>query len=194
MNAQKIIVKLFLQDPAQAHGVKLLPVFQTWIQTHAMDDHLMIDVADYDHVHEGPGTVLVTHEANLSLDHQDGRVGLQYQRKQPLPGTFAQRLAAVFRYALEAAARLEDYPGLRFRTDEISVQIGDRLLAPNTPETFKAVKPELEAFLLKLLGPSVSFDLAQEDDPDKLFGVTIKSTTSAAISDLLAKLQALAAI
>src|SRR4051812_22645553 len=98
MNAQKLAVKLFLQDPSQAHGLKLLPVFQQWIQFHAMDEHLMIDVADYDHVPDGPGTVLVSHEANLYVDHLGGRPGLTYQRKQPLPGPFADRVATIFRY------------------------------------------------------------------------------------------------
>src|SRR3954447_5457899 len=157
MNAQKLAVKLFLQDPSQAHGLKLLPVFQQWIQFHAMDEHLMIDVADYDHVPDGPGTVLVSHEANLYVDHLNGRPGLTYQRKQPLPGPFADRLATVFRYTLDAAARLEQNPGLRFRTDEVSVRIADRLLAPNTPETFEAVRRDLEAFTLTLFGPGGSY-------------------------------------
>src|SRR3954471_18699475 len=96
MNAQKLCVKLFLKDPAQLHGVKLVPVFQSWIQMHAVEDHLAIDVADYEHVPDGPGTVLVTHEANFSLDNGGGRPGLLYQRKQPLPGTFGDRLATIF--------------------------------------------------------------------------------------------------
>src|SRR3954467_11140756 len=125
MNAQKLAVKLFLQDPSQAHGLKLLPVFQQWIQLHAMDDHLMIDVADYDHVPDGPGTVLVSHEANLYVDHLNGRPapphppplpgppGPPIQPKQPPPAPFAARLPAVVRYPPLAAARLEQHPGLR---------------------------------------------------------------------------------
>ena len=187
MNAQKLAVKLFLQDPSQAHGIKLLPVFQQWIQFHAMEDHLMIDVADYDHVPDGPGTVLVSHEANLYVDHLNGRPGLTYQRKQPLPGPFGDRLAAVFRHALLAAARLEQNPGLKFRTDEIGFRIADRLLAPNTAETFDAVRLDLEAFSLKLFGPQASINIQHNPTPHGLFEVTIQSTTSAAVSDLLAK-------
>jgi hypothetical protein len=188
MQAQKLCLKLFLKDPAQLHGVKLVPIFQSWIQMHAVEDHLAIDVADYEHVPDGPGTVLVTHEANFSLDNGGGRPGLLYQRKQPLPGTFGERLAAVFRYTLQGAARLEENPGLAFRTDEISFRIADRLLAPNTPETFASVKLELEAFLLKLLGPSAAFHLEHNPCPRTLFEVTIKSATSASVSDLLTRL------
>jgi hypothetical protein len=185
MTSQKLCLKLFLKDPAQLHGVKLVPVFQSWIQTHAVEDHLAIDVADYEHVPDGPGTVLVTHEANFALDSTGGRPGLLYQRKQPLPGTFAQRLAPIFRAALHGAARLRENPGLAFRTDEIAFRIADRLLAPSTPETFAAIKPELEAFLRKLLG-SATFQLEHKPSPRTLFEVTIKSTTRATVSDLLA--------
>ena len=191
MNAQKLAVKLFLQDPAQAHGLKLLPVFQQWIQLHAVEEHMAIDVAEYDHVPDGPGTVLVTLEANLYLDHLDRRPGLSYQRKQPLPGPFADRLATVFRYTLEAAARLEQHPGLRFRTDEITVRIADRLLAPNTPETFESVRRDLEAFTLKLFGPKSPLELTHNPAPNKLFEVTIKSATAATVGDLLTRLQSL---
>jgi hypothetical protein len=191
MNAQKLAVKLYLQDPSQAHGLKLLPVFQQWIQLHAMDEHLMIDVADYDHVPDGPGTVLVTHEANLYLDHLGGRPGLTYQRKQPLPGSFVERLTTIFRHTLLAAARLEQHPGLRFRTDEISVRIADRLLAPNTSETFEAVRRDLEAFTLKLFGPKSPLEITHTPAPDKLFEVTIKSATAATVGDLLTRLQSL---
>jgi hypothetical protein len=187
MNAQKLCVKLFLKDPAQLHGVKLVPVFQSWIQMHAVEDHLAIDVADYEHVPDGPGTVLVTHEANFSLDSGGGRPGLLYQRKQPLPGSFGERLATVFRAVLQGAARLEENPGLAFRTDETSFRIADRLLAPNTAETFAGLKPELEAFLRKLFG-SATFQLEHKASAEKLFEVAIKSATTASVADLLGRL------
>ena len=184
MNAQKLCVKLYLKDPAQLHGVKLVPVFQSWIQLHAVENHLAIDVADYEHVPDGPGTVLVTLEANFSLDNGGGRPGLLYQRKQPLEGGFEERLAAVFRATLQAAARLEEYPGLAFATDEISFRIADRLLAPNTAETFAQVKPGLEAFLGKLLGAG-KFTLEYKSSPRKLFEVTINAAGAPSVAKLL---------
>jgi hypothetical protein len=76
---------------------------------------------------------------------------------------------------------------LTFRTDEISFRIADRLLAPNTTDTFAAVKPELEAFLRKLLG-SATFQLEHKASAEKLFEVGIKSATTASVSDLLGRL------
>jgi hypothetical protein len=188
MESHKLCVKLFLQEPAALHGVKLLPLFQYWIQMRAIEEHLAIDVADYEHVPEGPGTVLVTHEANFSLDSAQGRPGLLYQRKQALAGNLEDRVASVFRFVLSGAARLEENPGLKFRTDEILFRVADRLLAPNNPETFDEVRPALESFFGRLLGPSVR--LEHTPSALTLFEVTIKSATSATVSDLLAKVEA----
>ena len=55
---------------------ELVPVFHRWIQTGAVPGHLLIDVADYDHVPEGPGILLVAHEGNLGMDLIGGTLGL----------------------------------------------------------------------------------------------------------------------
>src|SRR5581483_1646097 len=98
MDSHKLAVKFFIEDPS---GLKtdedFVPVFHRWIQTRAIADHQLIDVADYAHVKEGPGTLLVSHEANFHADLGGGRLGLLYVRKQPLPGgTFAERLRETF--------------------------------------------------------------------------------------------------
>jgi hypothetical protein len=149
IDSSKLVVKLYVD--AAATDVKLaevVPVFHSWIQTQAVRDHLLIDVADYAHVPDGPGTVLVAHEANIYLDELDGRLGLTYSRKLPLPGTFADRLQYVVRIVRETAALLAGNPALvgriKFKTDEMSFRINDRLLGPNTPQTFEAVRGDLE--------------------------------------------------
>ena len=65
MESSKFSVKFFVQDPSTIGEITdLVPLFHSWIQTHALADHLLIDVADYAHVHNGPGIVLVSEEAN----------------------------------------------------------------------------------------------------------------------------------
>ena len=186
MNAQKLCVKLYLQDPGQLHGLKMVPIFQSWIQMHAVEDHLAIDVADYEHVPDGPGTVLITHEANFSMDAAGGRPGLLYQRKQPLAGGLEERIGNVFKYALEAAARLEEGQGLRFRTDEILFRIADRLNAPNEVETFEAIKPALEGVLGKLFGTG-GFGLEYAPSALGLFEVVISVSGSGRVSEMAAR-------
>jgi hypothetical protein len=193
MDSHKLCLKLFLENPAAIHGEALVPVFHRWIQTKVLPDHLLIDVANYTHVHNGPGIVLITHEANLALDAADGRTGLLYQRKQPFPGagTFAERLAATFRYTLMAAAKLESDPAFsaapRFKTDAIEFRIADRLHAPNTAETFAAVKLELEAFFLKRLG-GASFHLQHHPDQERMFELTVQTDGTRRVGDLLSRL------
>jgi len=50
----------------------------------------------------------VSLEANLSTDRAQGKPGLLYVRKQPLAGTFGQRLRTVLGTVLACAARLEE--------------------------------------------------------------------------------------
>src|SRR2546423_7325769 len=159
MDSHKLVLKFFLDDPSAVPETSFVPVFHSFIQTHALSDHLLIDVADYQHVPDGPGTVLVSHEANLSMDHGVGRkLGLMYQRKQPFPGAdhFRERLAHTFAATLRAAARLEDdmaFDGrLKFRTDRAVFRINDRLLAPNTRQTYEQVAPDLRALVLDVYG------------------------------------------
>ena len=199
MDSHKLIVKFFAEDPAPVPLAEFVPVFHGFIQQKALPDHLLIDVADYQHVHHGPGIVLVSHEANFYTDTGEGRLGLMYQRKQPLAGadTLRDGLAPVFAAALRACVRLEDEPALsgrlRFRTDEAVVRINDRLLAPNTPETYRQVEPELRAFLSDLY-PGEQVALEPRHSPLTLFEVRIKVSGRAPARDLLERLEALPAL
>ncbi|HEY7090350.1 MAG TPA: hypothetical protein VH518_19800 [Tepidisphaeraceae bacterium] len=171
MDSSKISIKLFLEN---ANGMKLdslVPVFHAWIQNHSIENHLLIDVANYAHVKNGPGIVLVAHEGNFSVDQRGGRLGLTYQRKQQIEHPFEERVRTVFETVVGAAALLEGAPPtgarLKFRTDEIELRICDRLFAPNNTETLDDVKPDVL---------SVWPRAALEHHPSdlELFEVTIK--------------------
>ena len=131
MNVQHINIKLFIEDPETINLADYSTVFNTWIQKHVLDE-LLIDVADYLHVQNGPGLLLIGHEADYSLDNRAGRLGLLYNRKKQLEGTTQEKLAQATRALLIAARLLEKENGLQFNTREIQVLINDRLLAPNT--------------------------------------------------------------
>lgn len=191
MNAYKISVKFFIDDPASVDGHEIVPVLHGWIQRHAVKNHLLIDVADYEHVHNGPGTVLVAHEANFLTDRYDGRLGLTYQRKQPLDGSFEDRLRQAYGAVLEGCQRLEEDEKLagrvKFRTDESAIRIHDRLLAPNTIETLNAVKPAIEKVAGELyLGKSV--DIEHYAGANTLFEVRVRASESPSIDALLNRL------
>jgi hypothetical protein len=50
MELQKCGVKLFLNMNESYSSKDFIPVFHSWIQDKVVDDHLMIDVADYSHI------------------------------------------------------------------------------------------------------------------------------------------------
>src|SRR5579871_5658816 len=108
MESHKLAVKFFAESGGGLPVKDFVPVFHRWIQGKLLDGHQLIDVANYSHVHEGPGTVLVSHEANIHADLGEGKLGLLYIRKQPGAGaTFQERLRSTFGYALRAALMLE---------------------------------------------------------------------------------------
>jgi len=176
MESHKLAFKVFARTGTDIPVKNFVPVFHRWIQGKLLEDHQLIDVADYSHVHQGPGAVLVSHEANIHADLGDGKPGLLYIRKQPGVGsTFSERLRSVFGFAVQAASLLEADPALagkvKFRTDNPVFLINDRLYAPNTAGTFAAVKSDLEAFLTSVYGGSVK--LSYEPHAERLFEVSI---------------------
>ena len=199
MDSHKLIIKFFTEDTTQVEESAFVPVFHSLIQAHALPDHLLIDVADYTHVPDGPGTVLVSHEANVYIDHTvDKRPGLMYQRKQPIGGaeSFRDRLAHVFASALRVAALLEENPAfegrLKFRTGDFALRVNDRLRGPNTPETYQQVAPALRAFLAELYpGSDVSLEQAK-NSPLQLFQINVKASRPPTPAVLLDRLAALA--
>ena len=127
------------------------------------------------------------------MDRADGKLGLLYVRKQAISNvaTFPERLHALIRPVLEAARRLEeDLPGkIKFRTDEFAFRIYDRLLAPNKPETFAAVKGDLESFVADLYG-SAPKALEFHPTQESLFEVIVKAPASPTVGQLVERLAA----
>jgi len=193
MQAHKISVKIFAaSDPFEPAA--FVPVFHHWIQNHSVENHLLIDVADYAHVPAGPSTVLVAAEAHFYADRGDNRLGLLYSRLLPVPGSFGQRLTHAVTEALKACTRLEQEPEfggrLKFRGDELAIKIHDRLLAPNTLETFAAVRGDVEA-LCKKLYAGKPFTIEQRNAGGQtLFEVTIKASESPGVAALLGRVEA----
>src|ERR1700722_20667943 len=192
MDAFKISIKIFATSDGFGSS-EFMPVFQRWIQTHALAGHLLIDVADYAHVHNGPGTVLVTSEANLYTDRADGRFGLLYSRKLPLEGTFFARPRMVTAAALHAAYLLEKEASLggrlKFRTNELFIRLNDRLLAPNTAETFAAVSRDVKK-LTDLLYGSAEAQIEYQPSALTLFETRVKTQDSQSIEAILSRINA----
>jgi len=186
MNLQHINIKFFIENPADVKLAEYQGIFNTWIQRHVTDE-LLIDVAEYLHVHNGPGIVLIGHEANYSLDNAAGRLGLLYNRKAQLDGSTQDKLAQAARAALTAASLLEKENGLKFIGQEAQLIVNDRLLAPNTLETFAALEADLKAFFERLY-KGADFELNHKPDARERFQVHVRAASPFAIQALMQNL------
>jgi hypothetical protein len=189
MDLQKINVKFFAVEKEPVALTAFIDIFHSWIQA---TDGIYHDVADYSHMKNGPGIVLVAHDANVHIEETGGRRGLLYDRKTPLPGSNQEKLRLVLRAALENCRKLEHEPAtrgkLKFSGDEVLISINDRLLAPNTEDTFNQVRPDIEAVAQELFGGAV-FTLHRDADGRKRFNVTVRTWHGFDVRILLENLQ-----
>jgi hypothetical protein len=158
-------VKYFAQGDIAFDLAALVPVFQRWIQQHSVEG-LLIDVADYKHVHQGPGVILIGHEGDYGFDLRGGRPGLLYTRKREIQGTLVDNLQLALRLASDACRKLAAEPtlnGLRFSEDRVEIFFLDRLAVPNTPEAFVGLRPLVAA----LYPPETAQIESVEPDPRK---------------------------
>jgi len=144
-SVQHINVKVFAKDSGAASLNDAVKVFHRWIKDSVCPE-MLIDVAEYRHVPAGPGVLLIGLEANYSFDERENRLGLLYNRKAAIDGTFQSRLAQAHQAALAACDRLETEMPVKFDRQSLEVFVNDRLLAPNTEATWKSLKPELEKY------------------------------------------------
>ncbi|MGB0386242.1 MAG: hypothetical protein ACPGWR_15645 [Ardenticatenaceae bacterium] len=190
MIPEHIKVKFFVEEPAAVDLPAFIPLFHGWIQNKTVEG-LLIDVADYKHVPEGPGILLIGHEGDYAIDMANGRPGLLYSRKREWGDdhTLKQRLRTVFRLALRACQPIEAEPAfegrIKFRTDDVELTFADRLNAPNQPETLDAVREEILAVLANLY-PEREITLERTNQhPRQPFTLRIQASDAPNLSTLL---------
>lgn len=186
MKPTKFQVKIYAKSGAIELD-KLIPVFHDWIRTKKIPDELLIDVADYAHVPQGPGVVLIGHQSDYYLDVADDRAGLLYSRKRGFDGDFQAGIDDAFRRALRACELLEEESGLglQFGTDEVLFRVQDRLHAPNADATYDAYKPALERTASELFGGAGA--LERVGGPREPFAVRISTGASGSVREALAR-------
>ena len=188
---QRINIKFFLAADAELSPAEAFRVFNTWIPT--TPDEVLIDVADYSHVPEGPVTLLVGHEANYSLDSSHAEPGLLYSRKQPAAGDLAARLERALRSALKACQRLEAEPSLegkvKFRSGDLLLGANDRLNAANDEAGEGALCAALEPVLARLFA-GAEYAIERDGNAPLRLNLRVRAQTDADTATLLANLAA----
>ena len=186
MNLQHLNIKFYLENPELVNLAEYGAVFNNWIQKQRLEE-LLIDVADYLHVYHGPGILLIGYEADYSLDNRGGRLGLLYNRKQQMDGTSQEKLAQAARAALTAAQILEKENNLKFNGSEVQLTVNDRLLVPNSPESFSALESDLNVFFNRLYEGTEN-KLTHQPDPRERFTVDVKTEARFDVDTLLKNL------
>ena len=188
---QRFSLKVYADPPEAVAPAAVIPVFHRWIRERAGSE-LLIDVADYTHLVDGPHVLLVAHEANYAIDGSGGRMGLSYTRKQSAGGSLADRLGGAARALLAAGRRLEQDPEampdgrFAFRGDEIAVIANDRLLAPNAAQSAADLRAPVRAFGDRLFGGDFTLEPLAASDR---IGFSLKAAAPASLDTLLARLQ-----
>lgn len=189
MKSEKLQIKFFARPNAAFEIEAVVPVFHRFIREHAFDE-LMIDVADYKHVHHGPGVALVGDANDYFLDEGEGRPGLLFSRKRHGSGPEG-RLREGFARALKACSLLEAAPEfggkLTFATTEILIRLPDRLRAPNDDPSFAEVSSELSALLDKLYGAG-QYSIERGAPTPEPLALRVKTKSSPTLAALLATL------
>lgn len=188
MELQRFCLKFFARHGQQTVSeTTFIPIFHDWIRLKTIPGTL-IDVADYRHVPEGPGIMLISHETNYAMDHGGGHFGLSAQRKLGAGASHTERIhelarrLARFGSLLEADDRLDG--ALSLEGGGFLYVANDRLRAPNTQEAFDAIQPDVEAAAHQLYG-SLPVAIARVvNDPRDRLALRVETSQPVAIADL----------
>ena len=153
MDLQKFGIKLYLATNGTFDSKDFIPVFHNWIQDKVVSDHILIDVADYSHIPDGPGVMLIAHEGHFSLDQENRQPGMMYMRRSELEGDFKERFIHVLSTAIQAANRLRNNKinkEVDFINNSFRFMTNDRRVADNTYENQNLYKDEVQKALAEL--------------------------------------------
>ena len=172
MNLQKFGIKFYLKEKENYSSRDFIPIFHRWIQGKLIPDHLLIDVADYSHVKDGPGIMLIAHEGHFSLDQENNKPGMMYMRRVECSGNFHERFDKVFFVALHAANQLHDDKEIDFYQNIFRFISNDRRLANNTKENQDLFQKEIHR-ILKSNFPNDKWNFSEVSKENERLGFTV---------------------
>jgi len=192
MIPQRVATKFFMRpDPTARFDLHpFIGLFHRFIQEQRVPG-LLIDVADYSHVPDGPGVLLVGDEIDYGMDLADGRAGLFTTRKRYADLSLGEVVRDTLQRSLVALAAIEadGATGVRFATNTVEVTFVDRLATPNTEEAFLAVRAEVEPVMEKLYGAAREIRRIHHDDARRTLGLvasTAETISATALAERLA--------
>ena len=177
MELQHINVKLLFNESMDSNLDPLIPIFHAWISKQDREE-LLIDVADYRHVPDGPGIILIGHEANISLTENNRHISLCYNRKIATKGTDEERFRQAVRGALIACEKLEMDGRLtgkmNFECQEIEIFVNDRIFFSNQKKSYRILDPKFKG-LFDVIFVKNEYSISHFEDPRKVYSIIIKT-------------------
>lgn len=187
MDVERFCLKFFTRD-AGVDEACLIPIFHDWIRLKSLPGTL-IDVADYRHVPDGPGIMLISHDINYAMEHGGGQFGLSAQRKLGAEGSHRERIVSLiqrmarFGTLLEEGSRLVG--SLALEGGRFHYCANDRLRLPNTAASFAAIQPDLQAAAEGLYGNQPVTVTRLENDPRERLTAVVEAAGPVAMAALL---------
>lgn len=179
MILDRFCVKFFATPDTQVDNEAVfIDIFQDWIRLHSLPG-VLLDVADYSHVPDGPGVMLISHEVNYAMDHGNGEFGLYAQRKVSEEATQQERIMGLVKSTATFGKLLEEdhRVNVTLAGNKFLYISNDRLHGPNTDEGFSGVKPDLDAIAAQLYpGQSVTVTRVQNEPSARLTAVVEAQT------------------
>ena len=172
---ERICAKLYAPEPSVPDSA-FVSVFHDWIRRRVIGG-VLLDVADYTHVPDGPGVVLVGHEFTYSLDRSDGRFGLLVQRRLSTGVDAEEAIAMTLQTLFSAAEQLEGHRttrgAIKFDRTTFRIESNDRLRASNDMDGLSVLRRASEVAITRIYPDAVARVNLVYDDPRNRLAVTV---------------------
>jgi len=193
MNPKRIAVKFFTSpDPERPVDLEpFIPLFHRFIQKSSVEG-LLLDVADYAHVPDGPGVVLIGHDVDYGIDSTQGRAGLLTLRKRADGASLDDLLRDTLRKALIAVKAIEEDGSAKiaFARDYFEVRVVDRLVAPSDDAAYEKARSEIARVAEAVYSEADVVLTRAGDDRREPLGVCVSASRAADVDTLISRLAA----
>ena len=187
MSINRVAIKFFLRPESGEISLEsFIGLFHRFIQQGAVPG-LLIDVADYAHVPEGPGVILIGHEVDYGMDSTRGRVGLLTTRKRCEDRSLPEIVRDTLHKASNAMKAIEEEgsTGVAFDLAGFELHLLDRLAFPNDGEAFDTVRADLASTIEMVFGAGANFERADADDSRRALSIAVTAASAPEIDALV---------
>jgi hypothetical protein len=193
METERFCVKFFAQSDTDINDEIFINIFHEWIRYQKLGG-VLLDVADYRHVPNGPGMMLITHEINFAMDRTNGHFGLFAQQKMSQADNRQDQMLALIRATIAFGALLgSDWrvkKNLSLEGGQFHLMSNNRLVVPNSDSAFANILPDLEA-AASVIYPGQNISVTRlENDPRERLTAVVDAGASMSLKELMAAVAA----